>query len=284
MSIDLHTHTNYSDGTLSPAELVNLSIEKKIEVIAITDHDEVGAIQPAIQYATNLPIKIVAGVELSIEYDLPDNGHLHILGLFIDHQNKELIMELEQLKLARYDRIKQMVEKINALDYEIDFKELEYKIGQGSAGRPHLARMLIEKGIVKNISEAFSKFLSKGKPAHIPKKKLPAQSAIDLIHTAGGLAIIAHPFSLGYSTYPEMGREILKLKAMGLDGLEVYYTSHNRYLTKWLLEFARTNDLLISGGSDFHGQTRSDIHLGSGSGNLNIPYSVYENLKKHLNH
>ncbi|MEJ2546015.1 MAG: PHP domain-containing protein, partial [Calditrichaceae bacterium] len=216
MSIDLHTHTNFSDGSLSPEALIDIAIEKKIKALAITDHDEVGAIHPAIQYTKNKPIEIVPGVELSIEYKLPAQGHLHILGLFIDYQNKELKRILDQLKHARYDRIKQMVQKINAMGYNLDFDELEQSIGSGSAGRPHLARMLIEKGIVKNIRDAFGKFLSKGQPAHVPKKKLSAEAAIELIHQAGGLAIIAHPFSLGYETYPEMGREILKLKSMGL--------------------------------------------------------------------
>ena len=129
-----------------------------------------------------------------------------------------------------------------------------------------------------------NKFLLKGRPAYVPKKKLSARAAIDLIHHAGGLAIAAHPFSLGYETYPEIGREMLKLKSIGLDGLEAYYTNHNTYLTKWLLDFARENNMLISGGSDFHGEPKPKIQLGCGLGNLNIPYSVFENLKKHFKH
>ena len=284
MSIDLHTHTNFSDGSLSPEALVDLAIKKKTEVLAITDHDEVGAIHPAMQHSINFPIEIVAGVELSIEYQLQGHGHLHILGLFIDYNNEELITNLDKLKQARYDRIKIMVQKVKALGFDLDVNELEKYVGQGSAGRPHLARILVEKGIVKDIPDAFSKYLSKGRPAYVPKTKLSAQAAIDLIHHAGGLAIIAHPYSLGYATYPEMGREILKLKAMGLDGLEAYYTSYNVYLTNWLLEFAKENNMLISGGSDFHGEPKPEIQLGSGSGNLSIPYSVYEKLINYVNY
>ena len=282
MAIDLHAHTTFSDGSLSPKELIDLAIEKKINVLAITDHDEVGALKAAIEYAANLPIEIVPGVELSAEYDLPGQGHLHILGLFIDYQNKELTNQLNLLKQARYERIKTMVSKVNTLGYNLDFDELEQNIGKGSAGRPHLARLLVEKSIVNDIPEAFSKYLSKGQLAYVSKKKLSTQSAINLIHNAGGLAIIAHPFSIGFSTYPEMGREILKLKAIGLDGVEAYYTSHNVYLTRWLLDFAQENNLLISGGSDFHGDPRPDIELGTGFGNLNVPYSVYKKLLEHF--
>ncbi len=284
MSIDLHTHTNFSDGSLPPEALIDLAVESKIDVLAITDHDEIGALPAAFEYAMSLPIKIVSGVELSIEYDLPGHGHLHIVGLFIDYKNNTLINALNELKQARCDRIKTMVQKVTTLGYDLNIDELNQNIGRGSAGRPHLARMLIEKGIVNDIPEAFSKYLSKGQPAYVPKKKLSAELAIDLIHRAGGLAIVAHPFSLGFSTYPEIGREILKLKALGLDGLEAYYTSHNVYLTKWLLDFARENGLLISGGSDFHGDPRPEIQLGSGLSNLNIPYSVFENLKNHFEH
>ena len=284
MAIDLHTHTNFSDGSFSPQQLIDLAVKKKLYALAITDHDEVGALFSAMAYSKELPIQIVPGVELSIEYDLPGQGHLHMLGLFVDYQNKELAETLNTLKQARFDRIKTMVIKINALGFSLDFDELNQHIGRGSAGRPHLARLLIEKGVVKNISEAFTKYLSKGRPAYVPKMKLTAASAINLIHEAGGLAILAHPFSLGYQTYPEMGREILKLKAIGLDGVEAYYTNHNTYLTDWLLKFSEENNLLISGGSDFHGDPRPDILLGSGTGNLNIPDSVYEKLKKELEH
>jgi predicted metal-dependent phosphoesterase TrpH len=284
MSIDLHAHTYFSDGSLSPQALIDLAVEKKIDVLAITDHDEVGALHSAFEYATHVPIEIVSGVELSIAYNLPEQGHLHILGLFIDYQNEELNAILDQLKQARYDRIKTMLKKMNSLGCDLDIDELDQNIGYGSAGRPHLAQMLVEKGMVKDVPEAFSKFLSKGRPAYVPKKKLSAESAIHLIHCAGGLAIAAHPFSLGFSTYPEVGIEMLKLKALGLDGLEAYYTSHNAYITKWLLDFARENGLLISGGSDFHGDPRPEIQLGCGLGNLDIPYSVFENLKNYFEH
>jgi len=211
MSIDLHTHTNFSDGSLSPNELINLAIEKGINVLGITDHDEVGSLMHALEYAVDLPIEIIPGVELSIEYNLPGQGHLHILGMFIDFHKAELLDTLNNLKQARFERIKTMVQKVEALGFSLDFNELQQNIGKGSAGRPHLAKQLIERGFVKDISEAFNKYLSKGRPAYVPKKKLTAQSAIDLIHESNGIAVLAHPFSLGFQTYPEMGKEILKL-------------------------------------------------------------------------
>lgn len=283
MLIDLHAHTTFSDGSFSPEGLIEEAVKNNVRVLAITDHDEIGAIPLGLKYSQGMDFKLVPGVELSIDYELKGQGHLHLLGLFIDHNNKTLKKSLKILKEARQSRILQMADKMNRLGHNISEEDIKQKVRQGSAGRPHIAQILIEKGIVNSLYEAFKKYLSKGRPAYVPKVKLKIEPAIDLIHSAGGIAILAHPYSLGFSNYPRLGQEILKLKDYGLDGIEVYYTNHDQYLTKWLKEFAESNELLISGGSDFHGSAKPNTKLGKGTGVLNIPYEVFENLKNFIN-
>jgi len=282
MLIDLHTHTNFSDGSLSPEELIDKAIISNVKVLSITDHDEIGAIPIGLKYSQDLDLQLVPGVELSIDYELKGQAHLHLVGLFIDHNNEDLQNKLRFLKEARASRIFRMVEKMNGLGHNIIKEEILQKVQHGSAGRPHLAQILLEKGIVNSMYDAFKKYLSKGRPAYVPKVKLKIEPAIHLIHSAGGIAILAHPYSLGFSTYPALGEEILKLKDYGLNGIEVYYTNHDRYLTNWLKEFADSNDLLISGGSDFHGLAKPKIKLGKGVGSLDIPYQVFENLNNFI--
>jgi 3',5'-nucleoside bisphosphate phosphatase len=279
--IDLHTHTNYSDGSLNPEELVDLAIQSGVTVIAITDHDEIGALHGANSYAESKDITVVNGVELSIDYPLTGSAHLHLLGLFIDYENEKLRKVLQDLKAAREKRIYEMVDRINTLGYDLKRNEIKSMVGHGSAGRPHLAGLLIKKGIVRSVYEAFERFLSAGKPGHVSKKKLKIEPAIDLIHSAGGLAILAHPNSLRFDQYHKLGNEILKLQALGLDGIEAFYYNHDRYFTQWLLEFANTHNLCISGGTDFHGAARPNIKLGVGYGSFRVHPSIYDELYKY---
>lgn len=281
MAIDLHMHTNFSDGNLTPGELVDLSIKKKLSVIAITDHDEVGGLLTAQEQANKTGLKVVNGVELSIDYGLKGKSHLHLVGLFLDPENDELVSTLRMLKNARTERARQIIMKLNRLGFDVSFAELLEVAGTASIGRPHIAKLLLDKKMVNTISQVFQKYLAHGCPAHVPKKKLTIQPAIDLIHGAGGLAILAHPISLGYQTYIPLGEELLRLRDLGLDGIEAFYSSHDRYFTQWLLDFARKENMLISGGSDFHGEVKPDIKPGRGYGNLFIPVEIYENLLAH---
>ncbi len=279
--VDLHIHTNHSDGSCSPENIVQLAKKHNVSVIAITDHDEISGILPSQEYAKENSIKVIPGVELSVDYKLPSGGHFHLIGLFINLDNENLINKLDWLRQARRDRAREIITKLKQINVFLSIDELGQDFEQGSIGRPHIASLLFQKGYVKNISEAFSRFLKKGAPAYVPKQKLPAQQAIDIIHQSNGLAIMAHPFTLGFQTYPELGSEILKLKEAGLDGIEAYYSSHDRYITKWLLDFAEEYKLAVSGGSDFHGDSKPGVLPGSGRGDLFIPPIVYSNLMQH---
>jgi len=279
MLTDLHTHTYYSDGSLSPQELISLAQKHQVGYLGITDHDTIDAVNEASQAASGLNLTIVPGVELSIDYPLEGTAHLHLLGLFIDTKNPLLLGKMEWLRQGRLSRAEQMVQKIASMGHPISWAELEDKGLRGSIGRPHIAQLMVEKGIITNIFQAFNRWLNRGGPAYVPKTKMKIDQAIEVIHQAGGLAILAHPFTLGFVQYDRLGREILKLKEMGLDGLEVYYPSHSRYFRKFLLDFARRERMCVSGGSDFHGKSRPGILPGRGNGSLQIGESVAQALE-----
>jgi predicted metal-dependent phosphoesterase TrpH len=278
MAVDLHTHTTHSDGTLSPAALVNLAKQKNLTALAITDHDIISANQEAIYYSNRSGIKIVPGVELSIQHDLPAHGHMHLLGLFIDYQSYELNEALEFLRLERLKRKDRILQLLRDLDIHITENEVKELTGGGSIGRPHIARLLIEKGYVKNMEQAFQKYLKKGAPAYVGKVKFEFKKAIDLVHHAGGKTILAHPITLGYKTYQEWTSKLSELQTSGLDGIEVYYPGHGTDFTRWLKKFAQDQNMLISGGTDFHGAVKPEIQLGSALGDFEVPDRVYEDL------
>lgn len=258
---------------------MKLAQKSDVSVLGITDHDTIDSCLPAIIAGEELGVKIVSGVELSIKYSLPGNGHLHLLGLFIDPLNPTLLQTLDELKNARQERAQLILQKLNKIGMTIDPEELEDKVRGASPGRPHIVSLLLEKKYVYNAFQAYTKILGRGGPAYVSKKKLDLQSALDLVREAGGLAIVAHPISLMFANYPLLGDELLKFQKMGLDGVEVYYSSQDHYFSKWLFDFCKRNNLLISGGSDFHGTAKRDIALGRGRGNLKIPVSVFTALE-----
>lgn len=259
--IDLHTHTDRSDGTLSPQELVNLAEKNDISILSITDHDTVAGIQPAINHieAKNHTINIIKGIELSAK---SARGVLHILGYHIDIHNEALLQSLEQFRRIRARRNNEIVDKLHSLGFDIsmdDFKEVS-KHNQ-SLGRPHIARILVEKNIVDSIDQAFDEYLGKNKKAYVPKKLYTAEKAISLIHDAGGLAFVAHPGTLRREG-DEFEEYLLSLKGYGLNGIEVFAPLHNKLQIDTYLKLSKKHDLMISAGSDFHGANKPSIKLG----------------------
>ncbi len=284
MKIDLHTHTNRSDGTLSPGELVGLAKASGVSVLAVTDHDTISGCEAAVRHGEKIGVNVISGVELSIAYSLSGNGHLHLLGLFIDPQNEALNAALTKLSEAREERGTEILEKLAKINMPVPKEELKAVVNGGSVGRPHIVSLLLKKGYIRSAYQGYTQLLGKGGAAYVSKEKLELEPAINLIHRAGGLAILAHPISLMFANYPRLGDEILKFREMGLDGVEVYYSSHDHYFTRWLFDFCRQYNLQMSGGSDFHGSVKPDILLGRGRGNLRIPYQVYEALEQYSRH
>jgi len=275
--IDLHVHTTFSDGTFTPQEVVRFAKEKGLFAISITDHDTTDGVKDAIEEGERLGLKVVSGVEISADFEI----EMHILGLFIDIDNKFLQQKLKMLEKFRKERNPQIIKKLRQMGYNISKEEVE-KLALGEMiGRPHIAKVLVQKGYFSTTKEVFEKLLGFGKPAYVKKEKLKPQEAIEAIKKAGGLAILAHPHKY---LYLEEGSEnvFLELKEYGLDGIEVFHSDHNQIETSMLLEIAKKLDLAISGGSDFHGENKPEICIGVGKGNLKIDDEIFYMLESRV--
>lgn len=277
MLVDFHTHTTCSDGTLEPNELVKKAKLIGIEVLAITDHDTICAFREIDdKYADDLDITVIKGVEISVDYP---TDSLHILGYNIkDTETMERV--LNELIDYRNKRNELILEKMNKLGFHATMEELR-KIAKGDAvGRPHFARLMVEKGYVGSMNEAFDKYLKDGGIFFVEKKRLKPQEAIELIKKTGGIAVLAHPYDILSGKNSEeddmtfLENFIKKLVDYGLDGLEAFYSRHTQNQTIDLIRIANKYDLLITAGSDFHGSNRESVNLG-----MNVPYKL---IKKFL--
>jgi 3',5'-nucleoside bisphosphate phosphatase len=275
--IDLHTHSTASDGTLSPTQLVRAASEAGLSAIALTDHDTLSGLPEARAEAEKLGIELVPGCELSLEYGgLPT----HMLALFVDQNAGAVAGELDRVMRARSRRNERMIEKLHTVGVHLHHEDVA-RHADGVVGRPHIAQAMLAAGVVKTFDEAFVRFLGAGGLAHIPKEKLSPKVAIDAVHADGGLAVLAHPYLL--SLQPRRLEAILtELKALGLDGVEVYYTEHSDRYTAEVARLAESLGLLKSGGSDFHGAVKPGVRLGRGHGGLFVPGSVLAEMKTAL--
>ena len=248
MLVDLHTHTNCSDGLLTPTQLVKEAVRAKIDCLAITDHDTLAGCQEAIEVVERekLPLTIVKGIELSID---AGRSELHLLGLFIDDKNEQLNKRLQELQTKRKERVYEILAVLAKLGLPLEFSDVAEQADGNvkSFGRPHVTAALVKKGYFKSQNEAFESVLYFGGPAYVPNERIGLQEAVELVHNASGLAIIAHPYKIkDQNILPEAVK-------VGVDGLEVYYPYHTPELVKSYLAFAHEHRLKISGGSDFHG-------------------------------
>ncbi len=276
--IDLHTHSTASDGTFSPEELIYLAKKEGLQALALTDHDTIEGLKTAYQTAKEERLPFLCGVEISIKFS--GSGHFHLLGYFLEPEIPELNNTLKKLQEARENRNLKIIEKLNSLGIDITLDELR-EIAKGEIGRPHIANLLVKKGVVKSFDEAFEKYLKKGAVAYVPKALLSPEEAIKLILSAKGIPVLAHPVTLKLSD-SELKSYLKELKEFGLMGIEAFYTEHSSEFTKFLIECAKEFGFLITGGSDFHGTNKPDIKLGRGLGNLNVPFECYEKLRAEL--
>lgn len=250
MMYDLHVHSTASDGILTPAEVLLRAVEIGLRGIAITDHDTVSGIEEAHNFMTahKISLQFIPGIELNTEVD---DNEVHVLGYYIDYHNSRLLNRLQEIKEARWERAKKMVYRLKSMGLAISFEHVE-KLARGDLiGRPHIAQALTEKGYVFSIKEAFQKYIGKGRPAYIPRYKFRPQEAIQLIKEADGVPILAHP---GLLPNKELICEVID---MGVVGLEVYYPEHTLQQVNDFLRLTQQLNLLVTGGSDFHG-TGSD--------------------------
>lgn len=276
--IDLHVHTNLSDGTDSPSATVQRAASRALKAIAITDHDTVAGVEEAIEQGHKSGVEVIAGVELSA---VAGDKSIHILGYGLQVESPLLLKSLEEIQAARNKRNRDIIDKLKEMGFEVSMDELQNRSREGQTGRPHLARLLHQKKVVRNSGEAFSRYLGKNGSAYVARKTLAAEEAIRIIKGAGGLAVLAHPLTMGLDD-KDLALLIEELKNSGLAGLEVLYPNHNRDSQERLLELSKKFNLLITGGSDFHGKNKPNIRMGRVSGNQTIPYKILNDLKIEL--
>ncbi len=271
MPADLHIHSNFSDGVDSPEEIVGLAAAAGLKTISLTDHDVVDGIDRAREEGRKAKVEVIPGIEFTAE---KPRAEIHILGYFIDYKNPDLLSVLEKIQESRVKRIYKIVKKLKALKVEIEPEDVFAISGKKSPGRPHVARALIGRGEVSSFKEAFNRYLDFRSPAYVPHYRLSPEETVRLIVKAGGIPVFAHPaISNCDEIIPDLTKE-------GLRGLEVYYPGYQPERIERYLGLARKYDLLVTGGSDFHGMDSGrEVKLGD----LTIPDELVDKLRnEHL--
>ncbi len=266
---DLHIHTEYSDGTMSPEQIVEEALRLNLSTIAITDHDNINAVEITQSICNKKGINFIPAVELSSHHHSKD---IHILGYFIDIKNSELLGKLEEFRLVRIERIKKIAKMLSSLDVFIDPQEVLDIAGKGAPGRMHVAEVLCRNGYCFDIRESFQNYLSDDGPAYVPKLVLSLEEAIELVISSGGIPVLAHPRATKRDDL------IPQMVECGLQGIEVYYPTHSPGDVKRYERLAKENGLVATGGSDFHGERRPDIEFGS----TTISDAMVEKIKERL--
>ncbi len=271
--IDLHMHSIFSDGTCTPEELVSLAVEGGLKGIALTDHDTTGGVSRFLAAARTAGIRALSGVEVSAE---PPSGTLHVLGYGVDVGNASFVEQLKWIREGREARNQEILFKLNQLGFVITMDEVRQHASEEVVARPHFAAVLIEKGYAKDKKDAFQRYLGRGKAAYCERRRLSPESAMEMLRSAGGVPVVAHPFSLGLGK-EELRKLLARLKASGLMGLECYYPEHSEEMNRAYLKLAHELDLIPTGGSDFHGAA-GHSRMGVGFGELDVPDDVFDQV------
>jgi hypothetical protein len=268
MKIDLHLHTTASDGRLAPEELVRLAAAQGLAVIAITDHDSTEGVAPALAVARSFPsLKVIPGVEIGT--DVP-HGEVHVLGYFINYRDSELLHTLQRLRNSRQERALKIITKLKQMGIHIEWKRVLELAGGGSVGRPHIAQAMFERSYIPSIREAFLKYIGRNSPAYAEREKMTPEEAVELVVRTGGLPVLAHPADI--DNLEEM---VLKLKEAGLVGIEAYYNGYSLSTIQRLASLARRYQLIVCGGSDYHGLEES---VETPLGGIEVPEEAAEQL------
>ncbi len=270
---DLHCHSTASDGSLPPVEVVQLAQRSGVSAMSLTDHDTVAGVAEASAEAERLGIDFISGIEISCEFRSP--GTLHLLGYGVDPQSEDLQALTRQLIEARDNRNPQMIAKLNAAGIAVTMDEWEKEAGGNVVGRPHLAQILIRKGHVRSVKDAFDKFLGQGGLAYFDKERLPARRAIELIRQAGGICVLAHPVQLRCGNDAELETIVKSLVDQGLAGIEVMHSDHDARQITLCTQLAERFGLLKTGGSDYHGRSKKAIDFGF-CGGRRIPRACFD--------
>lgn len=272
--IDLHVHSNCSDGTYTPEELVAYALEKGLKAFALTDHDTTAGIARAQRAASGTGLELIPGIELSTEYKGKD---IHILGLGIDPENAYFQDQLLRFQNARNLRNEKMIEKLREHGIDITLEQMRACFPDSVWTRAHFARYLFDHGYVKEMWDAFDLYLGDHAPCFIPREKVTPFQAVQLIHEGGGYAVLAHPLLYRLGEEP-LNLLVKALTGCGLDGIEAIYSTNRFSDEADMRQLARRYGLAITGGSDFHGSNKPSIDLGCGKGNLRIPYRLWKTI------
>jgi len=275
--IDLHTHSTASDGTLKPAQLVAQAARMGLKAIALTDHDTVHGLPEAYQAGIQHDIEVIGGCELSVNCS---QGSMHILGLWLSCRPSKLQTALDDLTLLRKSRNEAIIANLNKAGVAVTYEELVAVADGGTIGRPHIAHLLVSKGKALDLQDAFMNWLRPGTKGYAPKEKLDPREAIELLKAEQATVILAHPCTLRQD---EQGLEqtLRELKDYGLDGVEAIYSMHSQAQTNSYTSLCHKLELLISAGSDFHGDNKPNINLGTGKGGLRASLALVERMKEH---
>lgn len=280
MRIDLHIHSTASDGTLTPPEIVTLAQNLHLGAIAITDHDTLDGSKDALSFGISPSVKFLTGVEISAEPppSFSCAGSFHILGYAIDVDHSDLNHKLLMLRDSRTRRNPRILRRLSRLGIDIALEEV-LSLAEGSQlGRPHIAQLMVEKGYVHTIDAAFDEYLGHGKPAYVDRFRFECEDTIKAILNAGGIPVLAHPLLMGIKENELLEDLIAVMADMGLRGIEAYYPEHTKELTVYYSRLARRYNLLITGGTDFHGDIKPEIKMGTGRGDFFVPFELYEKL------
>ncbi len=279
--IDLHSHTDESDGSLKPRELIDLAVRVGLEALAITDHDTFSGYQAALPWAKAAGMDLVRGIELNSRIDANGTRSAHILAYFpLQVPTQEFLAWLSETRRERNERNQKLIASLQAAGVDITLAEVEAR-GRSLTSRPHFARVLVDKGYAKSLEDAFNRYLGEDAASYVHRESLPTQETVALVRAAGGIAVVAHPIRLGLDRTAER-RFLEDAKAAGLMGLEVYHSEHSPELQQYYLQLAAELGLLPTGGSDFHGPSvKPDIDLGTGrGGNVRVPLEFLVGLRE----
>lgn len=259
MSADLHIHTTYSDGSYTPKEIVDMAVKEGLNTIAISDHDTLEGIRPAVKYAQDKDIKVIPGIEFST---FRGKAEIHILGYFIDYEDESLKKKVKKIYNARKLRAQKMVKLLNKAGLDLTFEQVRELAGDDYIGRPHIAQLMVKKGYIKKMGDAFTdQYIGNGGQAYVKKYKISPKEAIKFILDSNGIPVLAHPIFINHGE-PLRADDIKKLKDEGLKGVEIYHSKHTKEDSRYYKGIAEKLDLLITGGSDFHGKNSPGVRLG----------------------
>lgn len=276
--VDLHVHSNRSDGSETPSALVDMALEKGLAAFALTDHDTTDGLDDALAYAANKDIEVIPGIEFSTEYEGRD---IHVVGLYIDYTEERFQHYLKDFQNSRNLRNQKMCKKLQEHGVDITYEQLLAEYPGSVLTRAHYARFLLAHGYVKGLPEAFDRYVGDHAPCYIPREKVTPMQAVHLILQSGGVPILAHPI-LYHMSDERLDKLVATLKQEGLAGIEAIYSTYNAAEERQIRKLAAKYELLLSGGSDFHGAAKPGLSLGNGYGKLYVPYEILAGMKQYL--